>query len=236
VREAEDANRIKDEFLATLSHELRTPLNAVLGYTRMLRDGKLGEERQGRAIEVIERNATILHQLVSDVLDVSSIVTGKMRVTPADCDLNEVVRAACDSVMPSAQAKGVSVSVHVPADATPVRCDADRMQQVFWNLLANAVKFTPRGGAVQVDGTVSDQVAQVTVRDTGIGIRPDALPHVFQRFWQGDSVNSRQTGGLGVGLALARHFVELHGGSITAASEGAGKGAAFTVTLPLVSG
>ncbi|HTM01887.1 MAG TPA: PAS domain S-box protein [Vicinamibacterales bacterium] len=233
VREAEDANRIKDEFLATLSHELRTPLNAVLGYTRMLRDGTLGEERQGRAVEVIERNATLLHQLVSDVLDVSAIVTGKMRVTPSDCDLNEVVRAACDSVMPSAQAKGVTVSVQVPLEPTAARCDGDRMQQVFWNLLANAVKFTPRGGAVHVDTAITDHVAQVTVRDTGIGIRPEALSQVFQRFWQGDSVNSRQTGGLGVGLALARHFVELHGGTISVASEGTGKGSAFMVTLPL---
>ena len=235
ARDAEEANRVKDEFLATLSHELRTPLNAVLGYTRMIRSGQLETERQERAIDVIERNATVLHQLVSDVLDVSGIVTGKMRVTPVLCDLSMIVNTACDSVRPTAETKGVRVVVQTPATPVMVRCDADRMQQVLWNLLTNAVKFTPRGGQVSVDVGCSDRFPTVTVRDTGIGIKPHALPHVFQRFWQGDSVNSRQTGGLGLGLALARHFVELHGGTITADSDGPGLGATFTVTLPLTS-
>jgi signal transduction histidine kinase len=167
VREAEEANRTKDEFLATLSHELRTPLNAVLGYTRMLRDGRLGGDRQDRAIGIIERNATLVHQLVSDVLDVSGIVTGKIRVVPVDCDLNAVIRAACDSVTPSSDAKGAGLEVHLPQVSTPVRCDTDRMQQVFWNLLANAVKFMPRGGRVVVDVAAADHHAQVTVRDNG---------------------------------------------------------------------
>jgi len=232
ARRADDANRVKDEFLATLSHELRTPLNAVLGYTRMLRAGNLGADKQERAIDVIERNAALLHQLVSDVLDVSGIVTGKMRVIPVTCDLSEIVRAACDSVRPTSETKGVPITVRAPAEPMTVRCDTDRMQQVFWNLLANAVKFTPHGGHVDVSVSGDDQTVRATVADTGIGIRAESLPHVFQRFWQGDSVNSRHTGGLGLGLALARHFVELHGGTIAATSEGPGKGAAFTVVLP----
>ena len=232
-REAEEANRVKDEFLATLSHELRTPLNAVLGYTRMLRAGNLGADRQERAIDVIERNAALLHQLVSDVLDVSGIVTGKMRVRPVECDMTTIVRAACDSVRPTAETKGVRIRVETPETPVMVRCDIDRMQQVFWNLMANAVKFTPRGGSVSVRLVEEDQLARATITDTGVGIKREALPLVFQRFWQAESVNSRQTGGLGLGLSLARHFVELHGGTITANSDGPGKGAAFTVTLPL---
>jgi PAS domain S-box-containing protein len=235
ARDAEEANRVKDEFLATLSHELRTPLNAVLGYTRMLRSGKLETERQERAIDVIERNATVLHQLVSDVLDVSGIVTGKIRINLVLCDLAVIVKAACDSVRPTADAKGVEVFVHSPASPVMVRCDADRLQQVLWNLLTNAVKFTPRDGRVSVEVDRTDRFATVTVKDSGIGIKPEALPHVFQRFWQGDSVNSRLTSGLGLGLALARHFVELHGGTITAESDGLGKGATFTVTFPLTT-
>lgn len=231
-REAEEANRVKDEFLATLSHELRTPLNAVLGYTRMLRAGNLGTDRQERAVDVIERNAALLHQLVSDVLDVSGIVTGKMQVRPVECDMTAIVRAACDSVRPTAETKGVRIHVETPAMPVMIRCDTDRMQQVFWNLMANAVKFTPRGGSVSVRLIEDAQFAIVTIADTGVGIRREALPLVFQRFWQAESVNSRQTGGLGLGLSLARHFVELHGGSVTADSDGPGKGATFTVTLP----
>jgi len=232
AREAEDANRVKDEFLATLSHELRTPLNAVLGYTRMLRAGNLATDRQERAIDVIERNASLLHQLVSDVLDVSGIVTGKMRVNPTECDLATIVRAASDSVRPTSETKGVPITVETPPTPVMVRCDTDRMQQVFWNLMANAVKFTPRGGRISVRLVEDDQFARATVTDTGVGIKREALPHVFQRFWQGDSVNGRQTGGLGLGLALARHFIELHGGSISAESGGQGTGATFTVMLP----
>jgi two-component system, OmpR family, sensor histidine kinase VicK len=233
AREAEEANRVKDEFLATLSHELRTPLNAVLGYTRMVRTGKLGAERQERAIDVIERNAVLLHQLVSDVLDVSGIVTGKMRLSPVMSDLSAVVKAASDSVQPMSEAKGVPVLIDTPSVPVMVHCDIDRIQQVFWNLLANAVKFTPRGGKVSVEFSCSDQSVTVTVTDTGVGITSEALPHVFERFWQGDNGTNRQTGGLGLGLALARHFVELHGGSINAESAGPGRGAKFSVTLPL---
>ncbi len=232
MREAEEANRVKDEFLAMLSHELRTPLNAVLGYTRMLREGQLGPDRRERAIETIERNANLLAQLVGDVLDVSSIVTGKVRLNMTSCDLTTLVQAATDVVRPSADAKGIQLRIDAPQ--TPVRatCDGERMQQVFWNLLSNAVKFTP-SGRVSIALQNSGGRAKVTVTDTGVGIPAKSLPFVFQRFWQGETAAHR-VGGLGLGLALARHFVELHGGTIQAASEGEGKGATFTVTFPLV--
>jgi PAS domain S-box-containing protein len=237
ARAAEDASRVKDEFLAMLSHELRTPLNAVLGYTRMLRTGHFGddEDRRGQAIDIIERNAKMLAQLVSDVLDVSAIVTGKIRMKPAPCDLVPVVAAARDIVRPSAEAKGVMLRVSLPDAPLQVICDTDRMQQVFWNLLSNAVKFTPRGGRVEIDVSNRSEHAEVVVRDTGMGIRPESLPYVFQRFWQGESTQSRQSGGLGLGLALARHFLELHGGTISAESAGEGQGATFTVTLPIAA-
>ena len=231
ARDAEEAHRIKDDFLATLSHELRTPLNAVLGYTRMLRLGDFGDDRRERTIEIIERNAKILSQLVSDVLDVSTIVTGKIRLKPVQCDVAAVVCAAADVVRPSAAAKGVALDVTVPPDGAPGQCDADRIQQVFWNLLSNAVKFTPGGGRVAVDVVARNGTARVTVADTGAGIRAEAVPYLFQRFWQGEGV--RQPGSLGLGLSLARHFVELHGGTISASSPGEGKGAVFTVVVPI---
>jgi PAS domain S-box-containing protein len=234
AREVEEANRVKDDFLATLSHELRTPLNAVLGYTRMLRLGHMAEERREKAIDIIERNANILSQLVADVLDVSSIVTGKIRLKPAPSDLVGVVGAAVDVVRPSADAKGVELRVHTEHAPLLVQCDVDRMQQVFWNLLSNAVKFTPRGGSVDVHSRRLKGAAEVAVTDTGIGIRAESLPFLFQRFWQAESVHSRDTGGLGLGLALVRHFAELHGGTVTASSDGEGKGATFTITLPLL--
>jgi PAS domain S-box-containing protein len=233
AREAEEANRVKDEFLAMLSHELRTPLNAVLGYTRILREGHLGSDRQERAMETIERNANLLAQLVADVLDVSSIVTGKVRLNMTSCDLTALVQAATDVVRPSADAKGIELRVEAPETPVPATCDGERIQQVFWNLLSNAVKFTP-SGHVSIALQNSGGRAKVTVTDTGVGIPAKSLPFVFQRFWQGETAAHRAVGGLGLGLALARHFVELHGGTIQAASEGEGKGATFTVTLPLV--
>jgi PAS domain S-box-containing protein len=236
ARDAEEANRLKDEFLATLSHELRTPLNAVLGYTRMLRMGQFGTEgNEGhqRAMEIIERNANVVSQLVSDVLDVSTIVTGKIRLKPSPADLVAVVLAAVDVVRPSAEAKGVALRVETPDSPMPAVCDAARLQQVFWNLLTNALKFTPRGGSVDIRAAVADRLGVVTVTDTGIGLRPESIPYLFQRFWQAESVTSRETGGLGLGLALARHFVELHGGTIRASSAGEGKGSSFTVAVPL---
>jgi PAS domain S-box-containing protein len=234
AREAEEANRVKDEFLAMLSHELRTPLNAVLGYTRMLREGQLGPDRRERAIETIERNANLLAQLVADVLDVSSIVTGKVRLNMASCDLRTLVQAATDVVRPSAEAKGIDLRVEAPATPVNASCDGERMQQVFWNLLSNAVKFTP-SGYVSIALQNSGGWAKVTVTDSGVGIPAKSLPYIFQRFWQGETAAHRGTGGLGLGLALARHFVELHGGTIQAASAGEGKGATFTVILPVAS-
>ena len=232
ARDAEEANRVKDEFLAMLSHELRTPLNAVLGYTRMLREGHLGPDRQERAMETIERNANLLGQLVADVLDVSSIVTGKVRLKMTSCDLRTLVHAATDVVRPTADAKGIELRVQAPDDPVHATCDGERIQQVFWNLLSNAVKFTPTGH-VSITLSNSGGRAKVTVTDTGVGIPADSLPFIFQRFWQGETASHRATGGLGLGLALARHFVELHGGTIQAASGGEGKGATFVVTLPL---
>jgi PAS domain S-box-containing protein len=233
ARAAEEANRVKDEFLAMLSHELRTPLNAVLGYTRMLREGQIASDRHDRAFDTIERNAKVLSQLVSDVLDVSSIVTGKIQLRPAPASLVQIIDAAVDVVRPTADAKGVTLTVHKPFGSLQGVFDGNRLQQVFWNLIVNAVKFTAAGG--RVDVMVEEHQAgeaRVTVSDTGIGIPAEALPFIFQRFWQGERAG-RQNAGLGLGLALARHFTELHGGTITATSEGAGRGATFTVALPL---
>jgi PAS domain S-box-containing protein len=236
ARELAEANRVKDEFLATLSHELRTPLNAVLGYTRMLRMGQLaGGGREERAFDIIERNANMLSQLVSDVLDVSSIVTGKIRLKLADCDVASIVKESIDVVAPSAEAKGIAVRFESHPGTARVMCDGGRLHQVFSNLLGNAVKFTPRGGRIDVRVTRNANAIEVAIADTGVGIRAEALPYVFQRFWQGESANSRQFTGLGLGLALAHHFVELHGGTIRAASAGEGHGSTFTVSLPIAS-
>jgi PAS domain S-box-containing protein len=234
ARALEEANRVKDEFLATLSHELRTPLNAVLGYTRMLRDGHIAEDRQEHAIDIIERNAKVLSQLVGDVLDVSSIVTGKVTLKIGTCDLAAMASAGVDMVRPSADAKGIAMRLHGTGMPLTIHCDPARLQQVLWNLLTNAVKFTPRGGGIDTSVAIENSMAKITVSDTGVGIRPEVLPYVFQRFWQADTTVTRQLGGLGLGLALARHFVELHGGTLTAESKGEGLGATFTITLPIV--
>jgi PAS domain S-box-containing protein len=233
-KRAEEAARAKDEFLAMLSHELRTPLNAVLGYTRMLRDGRYNDERREQVIEIIERNARALSQLVSDVLDVSGIVTGKVRLTLDECNVVSPLQGAVDILRPSADAKGVALRMTVPEEPVLARCDVDRMQQVFWNLLSNGVKFTPRGGVVHATVSADDSVVTVRVADTGIGIRRESLGFLFQRFWQAEHVHTRFIGGLGLGLALARHFVELHGGTISAHSDGEGQGSTFVVALPRV--
>ena len=235
ARRVEEAARSKDEFLAMLSHELRTPLNAVLGYTRMLRDGRYTDERREQVVDIIERNARVLSQLVSDVLDVSAIVTGKVRLTLDACNVTAPLQAAVDIVRPSADAKGVALRVTVPEEPVQTKCDADRMQQVFWNLLSNGVKFTPRGGVVHATLSADAEAVTVIVTDTGIGIRREWLPLLFQRFWQAENVHTRYVGGLGLGLALVRHFVELHGGTIGAESEGEGRGSTFTVTLPRIA-
>jgi PAS domain S-box-containing protein len=231
---AQEANRVKDEFLATFSHELRTPLNAVLGYARMLRDGMIPVEKQARAIESIERNGTSLAEIVEDVLDVARITTGKLRLQVADVDLAPVVQHAVDAFRPAADAKAIRLRLTSDAGETVVSGDADRLQQVFANLLSNAIKFTPRGGEVDVQVRRTTASAEVTVRDTGVGIPPGFLPHAFERFRQADGGIQRRFGGLGIGLSIARQLVELHGGTIEAQSEGVGLGATFLVQLPLI--
>jgi PAS domain S-box-containing protein len=231
---AQEASRLKDEFLATLSHELRTPLNAILGYARMIKAGLVTGEKQVRAVETIERNATSLTQIVEDVLDVSRIISGKVRLNVQPVDLPQVVRDALEGTMPAANAKGVRVEAVLDPRAAPISGDPDRLQQVVWNLVANAVKFTGRGGRVQVRLARANSHVEIAVSDTGIGIRPEFLPHVFERFRQADSSMTRERGGLGLGLAIARHFVEMHGGTIHASSGGEGQGATFRVELPLM--
>ena len=228
------ANRLKDEFLATLSHELRTPLNAILGYSRMIRSGLTSGEKQAKAIAAVERNATSLTQIVEDVLDVSRIVSGKLRLNVQPVELPPVVADAIDSIIPAANAKGVGIRMVSDPGAAPVSGDPERLQQVVWNLVSNAVKFTPRGGQVQVRVERVNSHVAIVVSDSGIGIAKEFLPHIFERFRQADAGTTREQGGLGLGLAITRHLVELHGGRIQAASPGAGGGATFRVELPVM--
>ena len=230
--EAEAANTMKDEFLATLSHELRTPLNAVLGWSRMLKAGALDQATASRALDVIERNANAQLQLIEDLLDVSRIITGKLRLDVKPVAPASVIEAAIDTLRPAAEAKGIRLQPILDPRAGPVSGDPDRLQQIVWNLLSNAVKFTPRGGRVQVRLERVNSHVEIVVTDTGKGIAAEILPHVFDRFRQADSSSRRTHGGLGIGLALVKSLVELHGGTVHAASEGADRGAAFTVKLP----
>lgn len=232
-RDAEAANRAKDEFLATMSHELRTPLTAVLGWARILRTGSVDAATRERALETIERNAQAQAELVEDILDVSRIITGKLQLDVAPVDLENVVHAAHDVVRLAAQAKGVTLDVSLDPGAGPVMGDAQRLRQVVWNLLANAIKFSPSGGRVLVKLERAEETAKLTVRDNGAGIAANFLPHVFDRFRQADGSSTRQHGGLGLGLAIVRHLVELHGGSVRAESEGPGRGATFVVEIPI---
>lgn len=235
-REAQQVNRAKDEFLATLSHELRTPLTAILGWTRMLRQGSLKPETQVRALEAIERNGALQAQLVEDLLDASRIITGKLRLEVTPLDLPPVVHGAIDAVRHGADAKHIDIQVALDPAAGPISGDPTRLQQVVWNLLSNAIKFTPRGGQVQVQLTRVGSVARLEVRDSGQGISAEFLPFVFDRFRQADSTSTRPHSGLGLGLAIARHLVELHGGVVRAESPGEGQGAVFTVELPIAVG
>ncbi len=232
-KQAEEANRTKDEFLATLSHELRTPLNAILGWVQVLRSGKLDPAAAVRALETIERNSRAQAQLIADLLDVSRIITGKLRLDFKPVDLRRIIDAALDSVRPAADAKGILLDISIAPLASPVLGDADRLQQVIWNLLSNSIKFTARGGRVEVQLREADANAVIRVSDTGIGIRPDFLPYVFDRFRQAEGSITRTHGGLGLGLSIVRHLIELHGGTAEVASEGEGEGATFTVRLPL---
>lgn len=231
---ARSANRLKDEFLATLSHELRTPLNAIVGYSRMLQAGMLAtSEKQTNALETVVRNAASLTQIVEDVLDVSRIVSGKLRLNVQAVELSQIVREAVETSQPAADARGIRLDVIVDPQGTLVSGDPDRLRQVLWNLCSNAVKFSERGGHVEVRLERVNSHVEVTVTDTGIGIEPAFLPHLFERFSQADAGTSRVHSGLGLGLAITRHLVELQGGRISAHSDGLGHGSTFRIELPI---
>ena len=218
--EAQQADRAKDEFLATLSHELRTPLNAMLGWITMLRSGKVRQERRADALDVIERNARTQARLIEDLLDVSRIVAGKVRLDLQPLQVAPIVHTAVEAMRPGAESKRVALHARIDVDAPAIMGDPNRMQQIIWNLLSNAIKFTPAGGEVRVELGREDDTLRLSVRDTGIGIAPEFLPHVFERFRQADSSSTRAHSGVGLGLAIVRHLVQLHDGSIEAHSDG----------------
>jgi PAS domain S-box-containing protein len=232
-RHAEEADRLKDEFLATLSHELRTPLTSILGWASMVRNGEVEGSNATRAIETIERNARSQARLIDDLLDVSRIITGNLRLDLHPLNLAPIVEAALDALRPTADVKGIRLQTRFSPSGCLVKGDPNRLRQVIWNLLSNAIKFTQRGGSVRIDLTCVESTARLTVRDTGEGISAEFLPYVFDRFRQAEGSISRKQGGLGLGLAVVRHLVELHGGTISAESDGLGKGSVFTVDLPL---
>src|SRR5581483_4888976 len=231
--EAERANRLKDEFLATVSHELRTPLNAMLGWVSLVRDGRLSGDDVARALETVERNARSQKKLIDDLLDVSGIISGKLRLDIRVTELTPLVEAAIESVRPAADARGVQIRTSFEDVPETVQGDPNRLQQVVWNLLSNAIKFTPGGGRVEVRVRQVDGHVEIAVGDTGAGIPPEFLPYVFDRFRQADGSSTRKHGGLGLGLAIVRHLVELHGGTVRAESAGQGQGATFTLKLPV---
>jgi PAS domain S-box-containing protein len=233
-RDAREADRLKDEFLAVLSHELRTPLNAIVGYSRLLRGGILSGDKASRGLETLERNANSLTQIVEDVLDISRIMSGKIRLDVQPVELPLIVHNSVATVQPAADAKGIRVETIIDPNVGPVSGDPNRLQQVVWNLLTNAVKFTPKKGRVQVRVEHVNSHIDIVVSDTGVGIDPVFLPHVFERFRQADAGTTRHTAGLGLGLSIVRHIVEMHGGTVDAASDGEGKGATFRVRLPVM--
>ena len=231
--EAEQANRIKDEFLATLSHELRTPLNAILGWSQLILQGTMNEDSIRRGIETIERNARAQNKLIEDLLEMTSILSGKVRLDIYPVELACVLDSVIQTVMPGAEAKGIRILDTIDCAGDLIPGDQNRIQQVIWNLLSNAIKFTPQGGTVEVAARRQEGHLEIAVKDSGIGIRPEFLAYVFDRFRQADSSRTRSHGGLGLGLAIVKQLVELHNGTVRAESEGEGKGAAFIVTLPL---
>jgi PAS domain S-box-containing protein len=232
-RDAEVANRLKDEFLATVSHELRAPLNAILGWVRLLRSNRLDETAAAGALETIERSAQNQNRLIEDLLDVSRIIAGKLRLDIRMIDLNVALKAALETIRPAAEAKEITLDPHFDPQAPLISGDSNRLQQVIWNLLSNAVKFTHQGGHISVTLAHTESKVEVTVVDNGQGIRPEFLPYVFDRFRQADSSSRRKHGGLGLGLAIVRHLVELHGGTVYVFSDGEGTGATFRVELPV---
>ncbi|HEX8247829.1 MAG TPA: ATP-binding protein [Pyrinomonadaceae bacterium] len=233
--QAEEANRLKDEFLATVSHELRTPLNSIIGWITMLRDGNLSGDNRERALEAIERGAKSQSQLIEDLLDVSRIISGKLDLDVQPVNIVPVIDAAIETVRPAAEAKGIELHAIINPKIAVISADADRLQQIIWNLLSNAIKFTPKGGAVEIVLPENDSQVEIIVRDNGKGISRDFLPFVFDRFRQADGSITRHFTGLGLGLAIVRHLVELHGGTVGVESEGEGKGATFTVRLPVLA-
>jgi signal transduction histidine kinase len=231
--EAEELSRLKDEFLATMSHELRTPLNAIFGWITLLRTRRLDEPTEERALETIERNARAQKRLIEDLLDVSRVVTGKVTLELAAVDPRRIIEASIETMLPAAQAKGIALDPVLDAGVGVLRGDSARLQQTVCNLLSNAIKFTPMGGRVEIKLSRRDGEAEITVRDSGQGIKPEFLPYVFDRFRQEDGSISRRHGGLGLGLAIVRHLVELHGGRVSAMSDGEGQGATFTIRVPI---
>lgn len=234
LKQAEEANRMKDEFLATLSHELRTPLVAILGWARLLSNGQLDAATTARALETIERNAKTQSQLIEDILDVSRVITGKLRFEVQSVDLTAVIEASINAVLPAAEAKGIRLQRVLDSGASMVSGDPMRLQQIIWNLLSNAIKFTSKDGRVQIKLERVNSHVEIIVSDDGQGISPDVLPFIFERFRQADSTSTRTHGGLGLGLAIVRHLVEMHGGTVEVESRGDGHGSTFTVKLPLI--
>ncbi len=230
---AENANRIKDEFLAVLSHELRTPLNAIMGWIQLIKKGALKPEAVQQALDIIDRNASAQNQLIQDLLDLSRIVRGQVNLVIQSVDVAALIRATVETQWPAAEAKLIQIELDIPADLPRISADANRLQQVFWNLLSNAIKFTPQGGQVTVGLKNLDGHLHIQVDDSGIGITPEFLPQVFEHFRQADGSSRRSQGGLGLGLAITRRLVELHGGTITASSPGVDQGSTFTVSLPI---
>lgn len=231
--EAVGANGIKDEFLATLSHELRTPLTSILGWAKLLATGKLDEQETKRALDTIARNACAQRALIDDLLDISRIMTGKLRLEIRAVELAPMIEAVADSARPAAEAKSINLKTELDSHLSPIAGDPDRLQQIIWNLLSNAIKFTPTGGDVQVHLKGIASHVEISVCDSGQGISPELLPQVFDRFRTFDSSNTPRHAGLGLGLSIVRQFVELHGGTVTAESAGEGKGATFRVVLPV---
>ena len=231
-RNADDANRVKDEFLATLSHELRTPLNSVLGWARLLASGKLDKEQSAKAVQAIERAGWAQSRLIEDLLDLSRIVSGQLTIATHPTLIQPLIEGVVQSLHPAASAKDITVETRLASSIGPVAADPDRLQQVIWNLLSNAIKFTPVGGRVVVALAEGDREICLSVADTGIGFTADTAAHLFERFRQGDSSTTRQFGGLGLGLGIVRHLVEAHGGTVKAESDGPNRGATFEVFLP----
>jgi signal transduction histidine kinase/ActR/RegA family two-component response regulator len=231
--EAEAANHAKDEFLAALSHELRTPLNVILGWTHMLRRTAMTGAAADRAIDIIERNAKLQSTLIADLLQVSQIITGKLRLEVEAVDLAPLLNAAADALRPAADAKAIMLESHIEPGVRQVMADATRVQQIIWNVLSNAIKFTPREGHVDLTLRQDGSVAEISIKDSGVGIEPDLLPHIFERFRQGDGSSHRAFGGLGLGLAIVRQLMDLHGGTVRGESSGAGCGSTFTLSFPM---